>query len=86
MRPKALPKRRQIEFWAKLGRALVAEKNTRDPGVRVLVHAEGLAPDRVRTDAMVRETVTGLFRRARRDAGGRELRGLAWRRGIAPAG
>jgi hypothetical protein len=85
VRPEALPKRRQVEFWAKLGRALVAEKKTRDRGVRVLAHAERLAPDRIRTDPMVRETVAGLLRQARRDAGGRELRGLAWRMGIAPA-
>ncbi|MGH3769880.1 MAG: hypothetical protein ACRDRW_00525 [Pseudonocardiaceae bacterium] len=33
-----------------------------------------------------REAVADLLRRARRDAGGRELRGLAWRMGVAPVG
>jgi hypothetical protein len=84
--PELLPKRRQTEFWAKLGRAMVAEKKTRDKGVRVLLHAEQLAPQRIRNDAFVRETVAGLLRQARRDAGGRELRRLAWRMGIAPCG
>jgi len=77
---------RQAQFWAELGRALIAEKKTRDKGVHVLVHAEQLAPQWVHNDVFVREAVTGLLRQARRDAGGRELRGLAWRLGIAPIG
>jgi transcriptional regulator with XRE-family HTH domain len=83
--PEMLPQRQQAFFWIELSRALVAEKKTRQRGVQVLVHAEQLAPDRIRTDPIVRETVAGLLRQARRDAGGRELRGLAWRMGIAPA-
>jgi hypothetical protein len=39
-----------------------------------------------RHDVFVRETVAGLLCQARRDAGGRELRGLAWRMGVAPIG
>jgi hypothetical protein len=45
-----------------------------------------LAPQRIRHDVFVRETVAGLLRQTRRDAGGRELRRLAWRMGIAPGG
>ncbi|MGH4011062.1 MAG: helix-turn-helix domain-containing protein [Pseudonocardiaceae bacterium] len=74
----------QAGFWAEVALALVAEKKTRDKGVRMLVHAEHLAPQRIRTDVMVRETVADLLREARRDAGGRELRDLAWRMGVAP--
>lgn len=84
--PELLPTRRQVEFWGKLGPALVAKKKTRDKGVRVLLHAERLAPQRVRHDVLVREAIAGLWRQARRDAAGRELRGLAWRIGIAPIG
>jgi transcriptional regulator with XRE-family HTH domain len=84
--PELLPNRRQTEFWAKVGRAMCAEKTTRDKGVRVLLHAESLAPQRIRHDVFVRETVAGLLRQTRRDAGGRELRRLAWRMGIAPGG
>ncbi len=84
--PELLPNRRQTEFWAEVGRALAAEKKTRDKAVRVLVHAERLAPQRIRHDVFVREAVAGLLRTARRDAGGRELRGLAWRMGLAPGG
>jgi hypothetical protein len=76
----------QAEFWADVGRALAAEKKTRDKAVRALVHAEQLAPQRIRHDVFVREVVTGLLRQTRRDAGGRELRGLAWRMGVAPVG
>ncbi|MGH3811703.1 MAG: helix-turn-helix domain-containing protein, partial [Pseudonocardiaceae bacterium] len=76
----------QAGFWAEVGQALVAEKKTRDKAVGVLVHAEQLAPQRIRNDVVVREVVAGLLRQARRDAGGRELRGLAWRMGVAPVG
>lgn len=85
--PELLPGRvRQAEFWAEVGRTLAAERKTRDKAVQVLVHAEQLAPQRIRHDMLVREVVADLLRRARRDAGGRELRGLAWRMGVAPAG
>lgn len=47
--PELLPNRRQTEFWAKVGRAMVAEKKTRDKGVRGLLHAEQLAPQRIAT-------------------------------------
>ncbi|MGH4011108.1 MAG: helix-turn-helix domain-containing protein [Pseudonocardiaceae bacterium] len=82
--PELLPNRRQAEFWSHVGRALVAEKKIRHKGVHVLLHAEQLAPQRIHKDMLVRETVAGLLRQTRRDAGGRELRGLAWRMGIAP--
>jgi hypothetical protein len=55
-------------------------------GVHVLLHAKQLAPHRIRTDPVVREVVADLLRQSQRDAGGRELRGLAWRMGSPPAG
>ncbi|MGH3933419.1 MAG: helix-turn-helix domain-containing protein [Pseudonocardiaceae bacterium] len=76
----------QAGFWAEVGQALAAQKKTRDKAVRVLAHAEQLAPQRIRNDVFVREVVAGLLRQARRDAGGRELRNLAWRMGVAPLG
>ena len=85
--PELLPgTSRQAEFWADLGRALVTSKKTREKGVRILLHAEQLAPQRIHHDVFVRETVADLLRQARRDAGGRELRNLAWRMGAAPIG
>ncbi|MGH3770616.1 MAG: helix-turn-helix domain-containing protein [Pseudonocardiaceae bacterium] len=77
---------RQARFWVEVGCVLVAERKTREEGLRVLLRAERLAPQRVRNDLFVREAVANLLRQARRDAGGRELRGLAWRMGVAPIG
>ncbi len=74
----------QAGFWADVGCAMAAEKKTRDKAVGVLVHAERLAPQRIRTDVLVRAVVADLLRSVRRGAGGRELRGLAWRMGVAP--
>jgi hypothetical protein len=51
-----------------------------------LLHADHLAPQLIRHDVFVREAIADLLRQARRDAGGRELRGLAWRMGVAPIG
>jgi hypothetical protein len=65
---------------------LVAERKTRDRGITALLRAETLAPQLTRNNVYVREAVSTLLSTARRDAGGRELRGLAWRMGIAPIG
>ncbi|MEV4127492.1 helix-turn-helix transcriptional regulator [Nocardia sp. NPDC049707] len=81
----ALPsKSRQAEFYMEMGRALLTDSSRRDEGVQVLMHAETLAPQRVHADVFTREAVADHLRTARRDAGGRNLRGLAWRLGIAP--
>lgn len=69
-------------FYADLGRGLAAERATRDRAVAALRTAEEIAPHVVHGNFYVRETVTDLLRRARRDAGGRELRGMAYRIGI----
>ena len=77
---------RQAVFWAELGRALTADRKTREEGVHLLRRAEHLSPQRIRHDIFVRETVADLLRQAQREAGGRELRGLAWRMGTTPTG
>jgi hypothetical protein len=85
--PEAIPlKPWQATFYADLGRALVAERQTRDKGLQAMVKAEHIAPQLVRNNVFVREAVANLLATARRDAGGRELRGLAWRMGVAPKG
>ena len=73
---------RRAGFYTDLGRGLAAERSRRGEAVAALRTAERLAPQRVRSNPYVRETVTGLLRAARRDAEGRELRGLAYRMGI----
>jgi transcriptional regulator with XRE-family HTH domain len=83
-RPEVLPSPvRHAAFYADLGRSLARERRTTDEAVRVLRKAEDLAPQHVRNMPFVRETVTALMSRARRDATGRELRGLAHRMGMA---
>jgi hypothetical protein len=77
---------RKAEFLCDVGRSLMDEPGTRNKGLATLLQAEELAPQRVRNDVFVREAVSDQLRRARRDAGSRELRGLAWRLGVAPTG
>ncbi|WP_433567001.1 hypothetical protein ACQP1O_18550 [Nocardia sp. CA-151230] len=63
---------------------MLAEPTSREDGLALLLKAEILAPQRVRSDLFVREAVADQLRSARRDAGGRNLPGLAWRLGVAP--
>jgi transcriptional regulator with XRE-family HTH domain len=86
VRPQTITPARQAYFWADYGRGLVAERTTRERGIAALLRAEQLAPQQTRNNVYVREAVADLLTSARRDAGGRELRGLAWRMGIAPIG
>jgi len=74
---------RQATFYGDVGRGLASIRGREAQAVEALRRAERLAPQRVRTSPFVRETVTDLMRRARRDAGGRELRGLAYRMGLS---
>jgi len=69
-------------FYADLGQGLATERVHRQEAVAALRTAERLAPQRVRANPFVREAVLDLMGRARRDAVGRELRGMAYRMGI----
>ncbi|WP_020666946.1 helix-turn-helix domain-containing protein [Amycolatopsis nigrescens] len=77
---------RQAQFWLDYGRGLLAERKHRERGLAALLKAEKLAPEKVRNNVFAREAVTDLLGWARRDAGGRELRYLAWQMGVAPIG
>lgn len=85
IRPEAMASwSRQAAYFVDLGRALAADKSRRGEAVTALTRAESLAPVQTRTDIWVRETVTSLLARSRRDeTTGRELRGLAYRIGLA---
>lgn len=74
---------REGAFYADLGRSLAQDKRTRGEAVRMLRKAEDLAPQRVRNMPFVRETVADLMHRAQHDSVGRELRGMAYRFGLA---
>jgi len=50
--------------------------------VRELRQAERLSPAQLRHHPLVRELVTHMLSRARREAGSRDLRGMAWRMNI----
>ncbi len=75
---------RQAAFHTDLGIALATVKGHDGEAVESLRRAEQLAPDRVCNNPLVRETVNGMLQRARREAGGRDLRGLAHRVGVIP--
>lgn len=47
-----------------------------------LKQADRLSPAQIRNNPLVRDMVVVMLDRARREAGGRDLRGLAWRMGI----
>lgn len=74
---------RRAAYWADLGRGLASLRGRREDAIVALRQAEELSPQRVRTHPLAREAVVGLLRQARRDGEGRELRGLAYRMGIA---
>jgi hypothetical protein len=50
----------------------------------LLHRAEKLAPQRIRTHPLVRETVRDMLEQTRRQAGGQELHGLARRMNVLP--
>lgn len=73
----------QAAYWTDLSRALASVPRRREEAVRALLTAEELFPMRMYRNPIARETVSDLLGRARREAGGRELRGLAYRMGVA---
>ncbi len=74
---------RQAAFYADLGRGLAQVRGKDLEALAMLRRAEQLAPQQVRTSPPVRETVGVMLQRARAAAGGRDLRGLAHRMGVA---
>ncbi|GDY33056.1 helix-turn-helix domain-containing protein [Gandjariella thermophila] len=87
LRPETIPLRSwQATYYMDLGRSLASERRTRERGIQNLMRAERIAPQFVRNNVFAREAVSGLLPAARRDAAGRELRGLAYRMGLAPTG
>ena len=82
--PDTLPvsRSRRSAWWIDVGRALAMETRTRAHAVNAFREAEELAPQRFRASTFAREAVVDLLQRARRDAGGRELRSMAMRLGV----
>ncbi len=86
VQPETISRGRQASFWLDYGRGLLTERAKHDEGLTALLKAEQLAPQQVHTNVFAREAVADLLRSCRRDASGREVRGLAWRMGLAPTG
>ncbi|MGW5050705.1 helix-turn-helix domain-containing protein [Actinokineospora sp. NPDC004072] len=86
MNPVGVSRSRQAAFWIDYGRGLMSDRKSREQGLSALLRAESLAPQKVRTNVFAREAVADMLRQSRREAGGRDLRGLAWRMGVAPTG
>jgi transcriptional regulator with XRE-family HTH domain len=76
---------RKVAFLIDHARALHALRGHDADVVKLLHKAEKLGPTRTRKSVWAREIVSEMLLRARRDAGGRELRGLADRMGMLSA-
>lgn len=82
--PRLIPSpQRRAAYWADYGRALARLRGVRDEAVRALRRAELISPTRVHRHPFVRETLAELVAKARPDATGRELRGMAYRSGLS---
>jgi hypothetical protein len=77
-------KTRRLRFLVDHARALHALRG-RDEVIQLLHQAERLGATRTRHSIWAREIVSEMVLRARRDSGGRELRGLADRMGLLSA-
>jgi transcriptional regulator with XRE-family HTH domain len=76
---------RKVAFLIDHARALHALRGHDEDVVNLLHKAEKLGPTRTRKSVWAREIVSEILLRARRDAGGRQLRGLADRMGLLSA-
>jgi transcriptional regulator with XRE-family HTH domain len=70
---------REAVYWRDYGRALARLPKQRDTAVMMLRKAERISPEHVHRHPFTRSTIAELLVRAKRDAVGRELRGLAYR-------
>ncbi|GGU61655.1 helix-turn-helix domain-containing protein [Lentzea flava] len=73
---------RRAAFYRELGRAFARLPKRHEQAVQVLRIAEDLAPARMHRHPFMRSVLAELLAKARRDAAGRELRGMAYRAGL----
>lgn len=74
---------RQASYYGDMARGLAQDRRTRDRAVALMRQAEDIAPQLIRTNPYMQEAVNGLMRRRQAEAVGRELRGMAYRMGLA---
>ncbi|MGH3824931.1 MAG: helix-turn-helix domain-containing protein [Pseudonocardiaceae bacterium] len=72
----------RVYHWVGYGRALTRLRGRQNDAVRALRRAESIHPHRVQRDPFVRDALAKLVTRARHDAVGEELRGMARRAGL----
>jgi transcriptional regulator with XRE-family HTH domain len=73
---------RRAMFHCDLGRAYAAVPGRERQAVGHLREAERLAPQRIRAYPLARDSIAVMLTRAKATAGGRDLRGLAYRMGL----
>jgi len=69
-------------YWTHYARALARVRGRREDAVRALLRAEATLPHAVQRNPLTRDLLAELVSRAKRDAVGRELRGMAYRAGL----
>jgi transcriptional regulator with XRE-family HTH domain len=81
--PNALPSpTRKSAYYREYGRALARLPKQRDAAVMMLRRAERISPARIHRHPFMRAVLAELLVRAKQDAVGRELRGMAYRAGL----
>ncbi|HEU5471411.1 MAG TPA: helix-turn-helix transcriptional regulator [Actinophytocola sp.] len=81
--PDAIPSpTRRSHYWREYGVALARLPRRHTEAVVMLRRAERIAPARIHRHPMMRSVIAELLARSRRDAVGRELRGMAYRAGL----
>lgn len=73
---------RKSAYYREYGRALARLPKRRDDAVMMLRQAERISPARIHRHPFMRSVLAELLARAKRDAVGRELRGMAYRAGL----
>lgn len=73
---------RQAVYWLDYGRALARVRGRHDDAVLALRRAERISPVQLHRNPLARDALALLVTRSRRDAIGRELRGMAYRAGL----
>ncbi|WP_406693020.1 helix-turn-helix transcriptional regulator [Saccharopolyspora sp. ID03-671] len=73
---------RRSAYYREYGRALARLPKQRDEAVLMLRRAEQISPARIHRHPFMRSVLAELLTKAKRDAIGRELRGMAYRSGL----
>jgi len=83
LRPEVHPNLpRRAAYWVDYGRALARVRGRQHDAVMAFHRAETISPLHLHRSPLARDTLAELVARSRRDAIGRELRGMAYRAGL----